>query len=49
MLADITAIWGSSFFLVPDVVPALFPADFLDVRFTIARPMMAVSGGRCWP
>lgn len=48
----ITAVWGSTFFLIRDVVRALPPTDFLAVRFTIAavvmvavfwRPMRALS------
>jgi len=48
----ITAVWGSTFFLIRDVVLTLSPADFLAVRFTIAavamvavfwRPMLALT------
>jgi len=48
----ITAVWGSTFFLIRDVVVTLSPADFLAVRFTIAavammavfwRPMLALT------
>jgi drug/metabolite transporter (DMT)-like permease len=43
LLVIITAIWGSTFFLIRDVVLELSPADFLAVRFTIAAvAMMAV-------
>jgi drug/metabolite transporter (DMT)-like permease len=48
----ITAVWGSTFFLIRDVVHVLPPTDFLAVRFTIAavamvavfwRPLLALS------
>ena len=48
----LTAIWGSTFFLIRDLVVQISPADFLAVRFTIAavavlavfwRPMLALS------
>ena len=51
LLVGITAIWGSTFFLIRDVVRVLPPTDFLAVRFTIAaaamvavfwRPMLAL-------
>lgn len=51
LLIAITAIWGSTFFLIRDVVRQMPPADFLAVRFTIAavamvavfwRPMLAL-------
>jgi len=52
LLAAVTAIWGSTFFLIRDVVQQLSPTDFLAVRFTIAavammavfwRPMLALN------
>ncbi|HEX8970493.1 DMT family transporter [Oryzihumus sp.] len=36
LLVSVTAVWGSTFFLIRDVVRQLSPADFLAVRFTIA-------------
>ena len=51
LLVGLTAIWGSTFFLIRDVVRQMSPADFLAVRFTIAavatlavfwRPMLAL-------
>ena len=51
LLIALTAIWGSTFFLIRDVVRQVSPADFLAVRFTIAavatlavfwRPMLAL-------
>jgi drug/metabolite transporter (DMT)-like permease len=51
LLVAITAVWGSTFFLIRDVVLEVSPADFLAVRFTIAavamiavfwRPMLAL-------
>jgi drug/metabolite transporter (DMT)-like permease len=53
LLVGATAIWGSTFFLIRDVVRVLPPTDFLAVRFTIAaaamvavfwRRMLALSG-----
>jgi len=52
LLAGVTAVWGSTFFLIRDVVQQLSPTDFLAVRFTIAavammaafwRPMLALN------
>jgi len=51
LLVVVTMIWGSTFFLIRDVVRVLPPTDFLAVRFTIAalamvavfwRPMLAL-------
>jgi drug/metabolite transporter (DMT)-like permease len=42
----ITAIWGSTFFLIHDIVRQLSPADFLAVRFTIAAFAMVAVFGR---
>jgi drug/metabolite transporter (DMT)-like permease len=53
LLVAVTMIWGSTFFLIRDVVRVLPPTDFLAVRFTIAaaamvavfwRRMLALSG-----
>jgi drug/metabolite transporter (DMT)-like permease len=44
-LVGITAIWGSTFFLIKDVVRQLSPADFLAVRFVLAAALMTVV---CW-
>ena len=52
LLVGITAIWGSTFFLIRNLVLEVSPADFLAVRFTIAamammavfwRPMLALN------
>ena len=52
LLAAVTAIWGSTFFLIRDIVQQLSPTDFLAIRFTIAaaammavfwRPMLALT------
>ena len=40
LLVGVTAIWGSTFFLIRDVVQQLSPPDFLAVRFTIAAIAM---------
>jgi drug/metabolite transporter (DMT)-like permease len=42
VLVAITAVWGSTFFLVKDVVRQLSPADFLAVRFVLAAVVMTV-------
>ena len=42
LLVGITAVWGSTFFLIRDVVRVLPPTDFLAVRFTIAAAVMVV-------
>ena len=52
LLVTLTAIWGSTFFLIRDLVRQIAPTDFLAVRFTIAavamvavfwRPMLALN------
>jgi drug/metabolite transporter (DMT)-like permease len=52
LLVAITAIWGSTFFLIHNIVQEMSPTDFLAVRFTIAavamlavfwRPMLALN------
>ncbi|MEO8518261.1 MAG: DMT family transporter [Dermatophilaceae bacterium] len=40
LLVVVTMIWGSTFFLIRDVVAVLPPTDFLAVRFTIAAIAM---------
>lgn len=40
LLVTITAVWGSTFFLIRDVVRVLPPTDFLAVRFAIAAAVM---------
>ena len=40
VLVGITAIWGSTFFLIRDLVLELPPTDFLAIRFTIAAVAM---------
>jgi len=51
LLVSLTAIWGSTFFLIRNVVVEMSPGDFLAVRFTIAavavlaafwRPLLAL-------
>jgi drug/metabolite transporter (DMT)-like permease len=42
LLVGITAVWGSTFFLIHDVVRVLPPTDFLAVRFTIAAAAMVI-------
>jgi drug/metabolite transporter (DMT)-like permease len=45
-LTLVTAVWGSTFFLIKDVVTVLPVADFLAVRFWVAAVVMTVS---FWP
>lgn len=42
LLVALTAVWGSTFFLIRDLVHTVPPADFLAVRFTIAAVLMVV-------
>jgi drug/metabolite transporter (DMT)-like permease len=42
LLLSVTAVWGSTFFLIHDLVAHVPPADFLAVRFSIAAVVMAV-------
>jgi drug/metabolite transporter (DMT)-like permease len=40
LLVGVTAVWGSTFFLIRDLVEHVPPADFLAVRFGIAAVVM---------
>ena len=40
LLVALTAVWGSTFFLIRDLVEHVPPADFLAVRFAIAAVVM---------
>ncbi len=42
LLVGVTAVWGSTFFLIHDLVEHVPPADFLAVRFGIAAVVMFV-------
>ena len=42
LLVSVTAVWGSTFFLIRDLVQHVPSADFLAVRFAIAAAAMAV-------
>ena len=42
LLILVTAIWGSTFFLIKDLVASVPPTDFLAVRFTIAALAMSL-------
>lgn len=42
LLLSVTAVWGSTFFLIHDLVAHVPSADFLAVRFGIAAVVMAV-------
>lgn len=43
LLISVTAVWGSTFFLIKDLVVTVPPTDFLAVRFTIAAVVMAAA------
>jgi drug/metabolite transporter (DMT)-like permease len=43
LLIALTAVWGSTFFLIHDLVETVPPVDFLAVRFTIAAVVMLVA------
>lgn len=43
LLIGVTAVWGSTFFLIHGLVDTLPPADFLAVRFGIAALVMVVA------
>lgn len=42
LLITVTAVWGSTFFLIRDLVEHVPPADFLAVRFAIAAVAMGI-------
>jgi drug/metabolite transporter (DMT)-like permease len=42
LLIALTAVWGSTFFLIRDLVEHVPPVDFLAVRFTIAAVIMVI-------
>ena len=42
LLVSLTAVWGSTFFLIRDLVKTVPPADFLALRFTIAAVLMVL-------
>ena len=43
LLIGVTAVWGSTFFLIRDLVQVVPPIDFLAVRFSIAAAVMALA------
>jgi len=43
LLVALTAVWGSTFFLIHELVETLPPVDFLAVRFTLAAVVMVVA------
>lgn len=43
LLVALTAVWGSTFFLIHDLVETMPAVDFLAVRFTIAAVIMIVA------
>lgn len=42
LLVALTAVWGSTFFLIRDLVVHIPPVDFLAVRFTLAAVVMVI-------
>jgi drug/metabolite transporter (DMT)-like permease len=40
LLVSVTAVWGSTFFLIHDLVETVPPVDFLAVRFTVSAVIM---------
>ncbi len=46
LLVVLTAVWGSTFFLIRDLVATVPPTDFLAVRFAIAAVLMVAIFGR---
>ena len=46
LLVLLTAVWGSTFFLIRDLLVTLPATDFLAVRFTIAAVLMLLIFGR---
>ncbi|MEO3939113.1 DMT family transporter [Dermatophilaceae bacterium Soc4.6] len=42
LLIGLTAVWGSTFFLIRDLVQTVPPLDFLAVRFDLAAVLMVV-------
>ena len=42
LLIALTAVWGSTFFLIRDLVDVVPPVDFLALRFTLAAAVMLV-------
>lgn len=41
-LISVTAVWGSTFFLIKDLVQQMPPLDFLGVRFVVAGILIAI-------
>jgi drug/metabolite transporter (DMT)-like permease len=42
LLVALTAVWGSTFFLIRDLVETIPPVDFLALRFTLSAVVMLV-------
>lgn len=42
LLVGLTVVWGSTFFLIRDLVRTVPPLDFLAIRFTLAAVLMVV-------
>ncbi|AKT52039.1 DMT family transporter [Arsenicicoccus sp. oral taxon 190] len=45
-LVGVTAVWGSTFYLIHDLLDTMDPLDFLAVRFTIAAVCLLLVFGR---
>ena len=43
LLVALTAVWGSTFFLIRDLVETVPPVDFLAVRFSLSAVIMLLS------
>ncbi|MCH8612649.1 DMT family transporter [Arsenicicoccus dermatophilus] len=46
VLVGVTAVWGSTFYLIHDLLDSMDPLDFLAVRFTIAAVLLLAVFGR---
>lgn len=45
-LVGVTAVWGSTFYLIHDLLDSMDPLDFLAVRFSMAAAVLLVVFGR---
>jgi drug/metabolite transporter (DMT)-like permease len=46
LLLSVTAVWGSTFFLIKDLLERVPTLDFLAVRFTIAAVLLVIAAPR---
>ncbi|MGA9715228.1 MAG: EamA family transporter, partial [Aeromicrobium sp.] len=47
-LLAVTAVWGSTFFLIKDLLDRVPASDFLALRFAIATVALLVLAPRAW-